>query len=223
MQVGDFIARFRATVMDEVHGQFWSDAEIVSYLNEAVQEACERAKLIEDRSTPAVCTITLEPGKSSYPLHCSVLQVKRLTFRGRVLEETSVEELDCTYSGWETRSGMPRYWVFDGANSRGTPRIRLVPAPVEAGEVALTVYRGALKPIDPCNTQAHPEIHERFHMRLMDWMLHRAYLKQDADTFDPNKAATSLALFDQAFGQRIDANVQRKHRDRRPPVVRMRW
>lgn len=50
MKVDDFIACFRAAVVDEVHGQFWSDAEIVSYLNEAVQEACERAKLIEDRS-----------------------------------------------------------------------------------------------------------------------------------------------------------------------------
>ena len=223
MRVEDIIRRFREAVRDTADPPFWSTEDIVEYLNEAVQEACERAKLIEDRATPAVCTIALEPGKSSYDLHRSVLQVKRLVFRGRVLDETSVEELDCTYGAWETRSGMPRYWVFGGANSRGTPRIRLVPTPVEAGEIALTVYRGALKPLDPCNTQAQPEIHERFHMRLMDWMMHRAYLKQDADAFDPAKAATSLALFEQAFGERLDANVQRKHGDRRPPIVQSNW
>ena len=38
-----------------------------------------------------------------------------------------------------------------------------------------------------------------------------------------NKAAQSLALFAQAFGERVDANVQRKHRDRAPPLVRSSW
>ncbi|XJC72750.1 hypothetical protein ACHFCA_17275 [Delftia tsuruhatensis] len=127
MRVEDIIRRFREAVRDTADPPFWSTEDIVEYLNEAVQEACERAKLIEDRATPAVCTITLEPGKSSYDLHRSVLQVKRLALRGRVLEETSVEQLDSTYGAWETRSGMPRYWVFDGANSRGTPRIRWCP------------------------------------------------------------------------------------------------
>ena len=87
----------------------------------------------------------------------------------------------------------------------------------------MTVFRGALKPLRADLDTAKPEIHERFHERLMDWVLHRAYLKQDADTFDPGKAAQSLALFVQAFGERPDANVQRKHRDRRPPVVHINW
>ena len=48
-------------------------------------------------------------------------------------------------------------------------------------------------------------------------------LKQDAEVFDTSKAATSLALFVQSFGERPDANVQRKQRDRRPPVVQCNW
>jgi hypothetical protein len=51
--------------------------------------------------------------------------------------------------------------------------------------------------------------------------MHRAYLKQDAETFNPIKAAEYLGLFEQAFGERPDANVQRKRRDKRPRVVRM--
>ena len=112
MKVDDFIARFRAAVADEVHGQFWSDAEIVSYLNEAVQEACERAKLIEDRSMP----LALVPGQDTYDLHPSVFEIKRLTFRGRPLDETSVEELDCDAPGWELRSGEPRCFIFEQAS-----------------------------------------------------------------------------------------------------------
>ena len=68
-----------------------------------------------------------------------------------------------------------------------------------------------------------PEIPTRYHTRLMDWMYHRAYFKQDAESFDPNKAVQSLAFFEQAFGARPDANVQRKQRDRRPRVVRSCW
>lgn len=223
MRVEDFISRFRLAVFDKADPPFWSDGEIVEYLNEAVQEACERAKLIEDRATPAVCNITLEPGKSTYDLHPSVLEVKRLVLGGRLVHETSVEHLDCTHPGWEQRKGVPRQFLFQQANVQGAPSVRLVPEPVAAGIIELTVIRGALLPLSSDDPAGEPEIHDRFHTRLMDWMLHRAYLKQDADAFDPAKAATSLALFDQAFGQRIDANVQRKHRDRRPPRVRFRW
>lgn len=223
MQVGDFIARFRATVCDDKYPHFWSDQDIVSYLNEAVQEACERAKLIEDRFTPAVCSIQLQAGESTYDLHRSVFEIKRLSFRGRPLDETSVEELDCDLPGWESRIGTPRWFVFEQASGARPARVRLVPAPVAAEPVALTVYRGALQPLQTGSCAVAPEIPVRFHERLMDWLFHRAYLKQDADAFDPAKAAQSLALFTQAFGERQDANVQRKHRDRNPPIVRSNW
>ncbi len=223
MKVEDFISEFRATVGDAEVPHFWSSELIVRYLNEAVQEACERAKLIEDRLTPAVCSITLQANVSTYSLHPSVFEIKRLTFRGRPLDEASVEGLDCDYPGWETRTGQPRYFVFEQASGTQPAKVRLVPTPIQADTVALTVCRGALKPLSADIDTGKPEIPERFHERLMDWVLHRAYLKQDADTFDPSKAATSLALFVQAFGERPDANVQRKRRDKRPPLVRSNW
>lgn len=223
MKVADFITEFRDTVKDHIEPPFWTSENIVRYLNEAVQEACERAKLIEDRSTPTVCSITLQAGVSTYNLHPSVLEIKRLSCRGRPLDETSTEELDCHSPGWETRSGQPRVYVFEQASGTQPPKVRLVPTPTATDTIALTVYRGALKPLSADLDTATPEIPARFHDRLMDWALHRAYLKQDADAFDPNKAAVSLALFVQAFGERPDANVQRKQRDRRPPLVRSNW
>ena len=223
MKVADFITEFRDIVQDQQDPPFWSSENIVRYLNEAVQEACERAKLIEDRTTPAVCSITLQAGESTYALHPSVFEIKRLTLRGRPLTESSVEELDCEAPGWESRGGTPRWFVLEQASGLQPAKVRVVPAPVIAEPIALTVYRGALKPLAATDCQARPEIHERFHLRLLDWMLHRAYLKQDADTFDPDKAAVSLGLFVQAFGERPDANVQRKQRDNQPPVVKSNW
>ncbi|MFT3815261.1 MAG: hypothetical protein QM740_18090 [Acidovorax sp.] len=219
MQVADFIKRFRESVADQPDGHFWSDKEIVGYLNEAVQEACERAKLIEDRSM----SLSLVAGQDTYNLHTSVFEIKRLTLRGRPLHETSVEALDCDWPGWEGRSGVPRGFIFEQASGVQPPKVRLVPTLVAAEAAGLTVYRGALNPLVAAVTSGQPEIPERFHERLMDWVFHRAYLKQDADTFDPNKGAISLALFVQAFGERPDANVQRKQRDIAPPLVRSNW
>lgn len=229
MRVEDFIREFRQTVDDHVVPPFWSDAAVVSYLNEAVQEACERAKLIEDRMTPAVCTIALVAGESTYSLHPSVLEIKRASLvgfpgaRDWLLTETSIEALDNAYCGWESRIARPRHFIFEPATGAQPPRIRLASTPNEVDTLALTVVRGPLKALNEDRQTERPEIPERFHTRLLDWMYHRAYLKQDADTFDPAKGAQSLALFEQAFGVRPDANVQRKRRDRRPRVVRSCW
>lgn len=223
MKVADFIEAFRDQVTDHAVPPFWSDAQIVRYLNEAVQEACERAKLIEDRLTPAVCSVTLVPDVATYQLHASVFEIKRAILRGRPLDETSVEDMDADCTGWESLKGLPRAYIFEQASGARPASIRLVRIPTQADTLALTVFRGALKPLSADIDTAKPEIPERFHERLMDWVLHRAYLKQDADTFDPDKAAVSLALFVQAFGERPDANVQRKRRDKRPPLVRMSW
>lgn len=219
MRVEEFITRFRDAVHDVAEPYFWTDGEIVAYLNEAVQEACERAKLIEERSM----SLALLAGQDTYDLHPSVFEVKRLSLLGRPLNETCVEELDCDAPGWELRTGLPRWFIFEQASGAQPPRVRLAPTPAMAEVAGLTVYRGALKELSADIPTARPEIPSRFHERLMDWVMHRAYLQQDAEVFDPSKAATSLALFAQAFGERPDANVQRKQRDKRPPVVRMRF
>ncbi len=223
MNVADFITAFRIELADNEVPPLWGDEEIVAYLNEAVQEACERAFLIEDRATPTVCAVTLEPGVDTYSLHPSVFQIKRLTFRGRPLDETSVEALDDECPGWEARTGQPRAFIFEQASGALPARVRLVPTPAQAEPITLTVHRGALKKLSADMDQAKPEIHERYHARLKDWVYRCAYLKQDVETLDKSRAAEFEGLFTQAFGERPDANVQRKQRDRSPPVVTCFW
>lgn len=223
MQVSDIISRFRETVDDCHAPHFWSDDVVVGYLNEAVQEACERANLIEDRNTPAVCALAVVAGQARYALHPSVLLIKRATLNGALIHETSVEDLDEESSRWETRVGTPRRFLFEQAIGGAAPHLQLVSIPAALGTVGLTVYRGALKPLSATRPTDVPEIPARYHTRLLDWMYHRAYFKQDADSFDASKAAQSLALFEQAFGERPDANVQRKQADRQPPIVRCAW
>lgn len=230
MNVEQFIAAFRIVLDDKANsvggGQkdvLWSDEEIVGYLNEAVNEVAERALLIEDHTTPAACSIALQAGVGEYSLHPSVIKVKRLTWNGRPLHETSTEELDCEHVAWETLAGRPCQFIHTGA---GTLRLYRIPRAEDiavASTLALTVYRTPLVPYTVDDLDVVPEVKTLYHDRLMQWMYRCAYLKKDAETFDPNAAAKHEAAFVASFGQRPDANVQRKRRDKRPPVVRMRF
>jgi hypothetical protein len=216
MDVDAFIVEFRERAQDTVVPYLWSDAEILGYLNDALDEACERSRLIEDSTTAECCAITLSTGVSRYDLHASVFLVKRLTFRGRALIESSVEAEDRSDPNWESRTGEP--WRFIQTESQ----LRLIPTPTadqDGEDIALTVYRRQLESLTLGDFA--PEIAERYHQRLLDWMLHRAYSKPDADTVNPAKADEHEARFIRSFGERVDANVQRKRRDKRPHRTRM--
>lgn len=218
MNVSGFIAAFRLSAQDAVAPYLWSDVEIVDYLNDAINEACERALLIEDRVTPAVCSITLVAGQSDYTLHASIIKVKRLTFRGRALTETSVEAMDDGDPQWESRAGEPRQYILAGNHG-----LRMIPTPTVGEAIALTVYRTPVAALAVAPGTATPEIPERHHQRLMDWVRRCAYLKPDSEVFDKAASERYEAAFEGSFGARIDANVQRKHRDRRPHKVRFSW
>lgn len=230
MNVEQFIATFRSVLDDKAKSleggtgdTLWSDEEIVGYLNEAVNEVAERALLIEDHTTPAACLITLQAGVAEYALHPSVIKIKRVSWNGRPLCETSTEELDCERLAWETLAGRPTSYIHSGADTLRLFRIPRAEDLAVASTLALTVYRTPLTPFSVDDPFEVPEVKALYHDRLMQWMYRCAYLKQDADAFDPNAAAKHEAAFTASFGQRPDANVQRKRRDKRPPVVRMRF
>jgi hypothetical protein len=46
-----------------------------------------------------------------------------------------------------------------------------------------------------------PEIDAQYHLGLVDWMLHRAYSKQDSETLDKGKAKEHLKRFTARFGE----------------------
>ena len=222
MNLQELINELRIALADEVEPYLWSDEALTSYLNEAVQESCERALLIEDMTTEAVCRISLQPGQAVYRLHPSVLKVERALVDGKPLTETSIERLDEGMTNWEARRGEPRQYVFVQAGCAGQPTIQLVPEPVAPGLLKLRVYRGALVPMAAAETDA-PEIPVRHHRKLMNWALRCAYLRPDADGYDRDRAQLHEAMFERDFGARPDANVQRKQRDKRPRLVRSHW
>lgn len=218
MNVEQFIAAFRSDMGDAAVPYLWSDEDIVRYLNDAVNEAATRAFLIEDNTSTACCTITLEPGQSTYPLHDSVVAVKRVTFAGKPLTASSVEDMDETDTAWEAKTGaQPQRFIANGA----VTEIRLYPEPTVAGTLSLTVYRTPLQELSADVDTGAPEIKTVYHERLKNWIYRCALLKDDAETFDRARANDYEARFAADFGERQTANAERKRRDKRPPRVQM--
>jgi hypothetical protein len=217
MTLAELISAFRARADDATEPYLWSDDEVILILNEAQVEAATRAKLIRDATTPAVTEIAVTSTDVDSPLHAAILSVEyaKLASQPKPLTRTTVEELDENYPDWRAMVGQPKFYVEDNS------RIRLVPQSPMDDTLSLTVFR---LPLTAMATDTDtPEIHPKYHYRMLDWALRCAYLKQDAETLDKAKAGEYQALFEQSFGVLPDANVQRKQRRHKPSIVRMYW
>ena len=192
MTLDELLDACRQETDDMEAPQLWSDAEFKFWLNEAEREACIRARLIEDVSSAAT-TVSVTTATAIYALHASVLDVLRI-------EATLNPGVALTR------------WTL-------TPdKLVLATVPLVADTLNLTIVRLPLA--DFTAAASTPEIQAHHHRRLVDWALFRAYSKRDSQTDNPGLAAQHLALFEQSFGYRPPANVQRKWRDKRPHVVK---
>ncbi len=182
----------------------WSLAEWTGYANDAENEACKRANLIIDSSS-AMTSITVLSGIATYTINELILIIRRakMTSGTEPLVKTSRRVLDASYPNWEADTGAVRSWLPDESN-----KITLYRKPSSAGVLSLMVSRLPLTPMLLVNklTDA-PEIDVQYHEGLTDWMLHRAYSKQDSETLDKGKAKEHLARFEARFGARPSAVI----------------
>ena len=196
MNLRDLIGRFRRDTQDTAAPYLWTDDEITDYANEAVDEACRRASLIVDSSSP-LTEIDVGAGESLLTLDESVIRVRRavLVSSGRRLVPRVARSMDEEVPGWESNTASsPLVFVPDWESGK----IKLWPPTKTADVVRITAVR---TPLEPMTEDADvPEIPRRHHVGLLDWMKHLGYLKRDADTFDPKKATEHETRFSAEFG-----------------------
>ncbi|MGL6289234.1 MAG: DUF6682 family protein [Silanimonas sp.] len=211
MTLAELIAEARIRLDDAGGKQLWSDLELTSYINEAQREACERALLLE-----SLKQLRVTAGRALYTLP-GTIQIKQVTPHGRpALEPADETKLDIVAPRWrEELSGSPRWFVFRDE------KLRIVAAP--SADATMTVQHYRLPEDVMASPDDEPEIAERHHLRMLDWALHRAYLKRDADANSPELAARHEAAFTASFGVKMDANVQRKQREHRTHTVQHRY
>lgn len=213
MDLAALRAQFRADADDQVANPYlFSDAQIASWLNEAVEEACIRASLLQEDEDAAVCTVAVTPGTASYPLHASVIDVTVASFTptggDRIdLELTDRIELDRLMPGWRTSTDDPAYLVQDDTKAR------IVPTPQAAGVLSIECVRLPLEPMSGDSDE--PEIAQIHHRQLVNWALFRAFSKPDSETIDPTRAAKGESAFVTYFGIRPDAEIRKTYRANR--------
>lgn len=236
MTLSDLLKKLRRRLNDKALPYLWDDAELTEYLNEAVDEAADRARLIYDE-TSSLTQFDVTADQAFYPLNNRVLDVDRVKLNGHLLRRKTKMQLDNgefsgyargryeTYANphhgmssavtWENDTGTP--WAFiEEVNS-----IQLYPKPVVSGKLTLSLWRLPLEPL--VGPDDEPEIPAQHHPRLIEWALHLCYLNRDSDAEDQVRAEKYAADFEQSFGARKDANVQRKQKIKRIAVVRPRF
>lgn len=216
MTTSELIDAFRTTADDRIDPYLWSDAEIVGYLADAESEACIRSRLLVDETTPTVAVTGIATA-AWVNLHPSVFDVVRARLASdpdAPLTQCPPNALDAQWPGWETQTGTPtRYYVLGG-------RLRLIPQPTAASDTLyLSVYRTPLVPLSESDPQGEPEIAEPHHARLLDWALHRAWLKRDVETFDPLRAELHRQMFLDHFGPRPSGSAMRQQMQKRRHAV----
>lgn len=197
MTLEQLITLYRADSKDEELPYFCSDELLGLYASEAQDEACRRGQLIRD-SVSAICSISFAAGATNIPLSKKIVSVLRAHIDGHVAHVVSVQEMDAIFPSWEADATQTKPTHLVAGASNGV--LMLWPKPEQSGAVSLTVLRLPIAQLaDPDNS---PEIREETHVGLVNWMLYRAYSRQDADLYDERKAATALARFESEFGSK---------------------
>lgn len=217
MQLSELIRRFRVDSNDKVEPYFIEDEDVISWLNDAVKEACIRGRLLHESLNDAVCKIDITAGSAHYQLHDCLYEITHIWFipfggENNKLSLVSTGELDrIHYNNWAELQGKPGYAVQTDTN------IRLVPTPDVNGTITLEGYRVPLV-LMQVDTDV-PEINQIHHEHLIQWVLHKAYSVPDAEFFDPNRAAMAEQVFTEYFGPRPDSDLRRMTREDVPHVV----
>lgn len=213
MNLEQLRARFRLESDDMVQPYLWSDAAVTGWLNDAADEAANRALLIHDVNTTSVCQIAVTANVATYPVHTSVINITRCAFvptgdtQEVVLFGSTEYELDRETPGWRTMQEVPTAFVHKDASIRLN---RLPPA----GMLHMEVNRLPLAPM--ALTTDTPELAAIHHRHLVLWALFKAFSVPDAEKVDPQRAALAEREFTQVFGPRPDADTRRRQEYSRP-------
>lgn len=192
MNSTELLEAFRSDVVDLEAPTLWSDAEIYRYMDDAQKMFCRFTEGIEDARTPAVTQLVVAPNEEWLDHSPLILKIRvaRRTDTGAKLPIVPFEKAADHGIRFDGRAGPVQALVIGEEQNA----FHLYPTPNEPVTIALSVFRLPLKAITDAGDQKL-ELDEQHHESLLMWMKHKAYLKQDADAFDPRRAEDSRSDF----------------------------
>lgn len=210
MTLDDLIRRFRVAARDTVTPYLFADEDVTDWLNDALEQACIRARLLRDDSTEAVTRIALTVGTHTYQLHETVYEIiiaRLIHANGEpptTLPIVSREWLDRNAPDWRETTNPADCLIQDETT------VRVVGTFAAGDRIDLECYRLPLEPL--ASDADEPEIHRANHVHLIEWALHRGFSIPDAETKDDARASEHEAKFTAHFGPMPDADMRRMTR-----------
>jgi len=191
----------------------WGNEELTANINEAIKQVYKRINPIVD-----IYTIPIQTGVSEYSLHSYVRRIiMARRSDGAVLEEKSILDYVNNYA-FDTQVGKITQYIPD----QETNKIRVYPTPIENDTLICNVYRYPKVSLTWDRPSDAPELREEFLIPMLNYAAFLCYMKDEANTYDPNRAATFSALFDREFPFTSSYSSVRKARTANRPV-RFRW
>ena len=202
----------------------WSNAEIYQYMDIAQKRFARDTYILKDSTTSSVCAVTVTADTATVSLSPLIIDIERarLASSGRYLtlrkiQDMQDEEVENSYdygfttlSKWEDVTGSPRILIMNWEEDVG----RLAPVPVDNDTINLSVVRLPLEDITGTNVDLEVTNTE-YQYVMLEYMMHLAYGKHDADTYDPQKEADKLDVYEFKVNK-IKKERQRLYQPMRP-------
>lgn len=222
MNRGELRAATRTVLDDATAPYLWPDEDINRRLNNAVREACLRARLLraDADSDPDQCLLSVAKDTVMVALDPTILVVRSasLSDGARPLRMSSSDDMDKLEPGWDAgrgETGTPQYAVMDIAQKV----LRLWPKPAADVTVQLRVWRVPTEDEQMTQDKDTPAVILPDAEELCHWAAYECYMVADSETFNANAAAEHLQMFTHRFGQRPNLHEMARWADT-PPRVR---
>lgn len=214
MTLDDLIESFRVDSDDKARSLngddsdlLWGDEEVVRWFAEAEEEAAIRKRLLfGEKSISVIATKRAYTFSALYEITRADLQEVGASAPLCALRIVSRDYMDLIDPSWRTRAGRPTHLIQEDT------RIVLAGVVDRPYTLMLEGLRLPASPLSTDDTSVEPEIAPVHHRHLVNWVLHRAYGKQDADTFDSARSDRAEKAFTAYFGPRPDADLRKDMR-----------
>lgn len=218
MQVSELYDLFRSDVSDQATPYLWSDSEVYRYMNDAYRMFVRLTGGIPDASSP-ITQLKVSAGVSYTAISPLILKFRQATLQStggpvRIINAEDVGSLmHYDYGQVVTINpntpGTITHMVIGSDRIDDQPQVQWVQQPIVNDVVQVKVWRLPKDTVAENNqTFAFAEINEEHHEHLMLWMKHRAYGKQDAETFDKGRSSEFKAGFE-AYCSQAKAEQER--------------
>lgn len=200
---------YRSEVGDTALPYLWTDEEVWRYMNDAYRMYVRLTGGVGD-ITSSITSVDIVAGEATAEVSPLILKYREATLDSTgkkliVANYTDVlSSVDTDYANlrslYENRTpGAIQAMVIGEDVNRKRGIVRWIQIPQVDDIVKLSVLRLPLETIDGPGYE-FDDIGEEHHEALLMWMKHRAYAKQDAETFDKGKCTEFKQSFEDYCG-----------------------